>query len=90
MELLENFMWKPRGFRETRVFESHGSWPSQASACGRAALGRLAHPLVSVYCPRNNGSRYAIINRSFAAACCACAEVEDNYGNRKLILFGVA
>ena len=48
MELLENFMWKPRGFRETRVFESHGSWPSQASACGRAALGRLAHPLVGV------------------------------------------
>ena len=30
------------------LLESHGSWPSQASACGRAALGRLTHPLVGV------------------------------------------
>ena len=43
------------------LLESHGSWPSQASACGRAALGRLTHPR---YCPRNNGTMAAgIINR---------------------------
>ena len=37
-----------------------GSWPSQASACGRAALGRLTHPLVGVLSKeqRYNGSRY--------------------------------
>ena len=40
------------------LLESHGSWPSQASACGRAALGRLTHPLVGVLSKeqRYNGS----------------------------------
>ena len=52
------------------LLESHGSWPSQASACGRAALGRLTHPLVGVLSKEQwyNGSRYHKQKGYFAAA----------------------
>ena len=52
------------------LLESHGSWPSQASACSRAALGRLTHPLVGVLSKeqRYNGSRYHKTEKLFCSS----------------------